>query len=534
MTQNSDEHTWGDNMSLMSSIYLGVSGLQASNNALNTVAHNLANLDTDGYTRQQVSLSTSNYVILSKTASATEYLETGLGVQYSEVRQVRDYFLDKTYREEYGREAFYSVSSDALTYIEDLLNENDDDNGFSEALSDLWSTIEELANDPSSSVTQGLFVSAAETLLERAASVYDSICEYQDNLNTQVTSYVDQINDYGERLAELNVQIAKIESAGVENANDLRDERNSILDALSQLCKISYAEDSDGYVSVQIEGADFVKRNSCYEIAVYTDSNGFYTPYWAADATVDASGNIDITGAEVFDLTQEISSDADTDIGELKSILLARGDHYADASDLADATTYENEIASSICMNVEAEFDNLISNIVTAINTILGNAGYTDGTSNTDNLLFVRTDDTEGWNISNISVNSIYLQTPSTLSFMLEDGSVDYDTTTALKDAFEAEDYILNPTLTQKNNFTDYYTNLVEQVTNSSSVAQSVYEAQETTVESAENARDQVLSVSSDEELQYMILYQNAYNAASRYITTVNDMLESIITAFGA
>ena len=195
-------------MSLFGGLYVGASGIQTSSNSLNTVAHNLSNVDTTGYTRQSASQSTRNYNILSKTNSYISYQEIGLGVKYAEVRQVRDFFLDKTYRKESGRSAFYEVSYDTMGQVEDLLGESGDNN-FQESISDVWKTVQELANDPSSAVTQGLFVSKAQTLLERATNVYNSICDYQMNLNTQVKNMVEQLNKYGERLKELNDAIVK-------------------------------------------------------------------------------------------------------------------------------------------------------------------------------------------------------------------------------------------------------------------------------------------------------------------------------------
>lgn len=92
-------------MSLMGSLYTGVSGLQTSNNALNTTAHNMSNLDTQGYTRQQVAQGTRNYVTLQ--ASATKnWMQTGLGVNYTRTRQERDTILDRNFRRESGRSAF--------------------------------------------------------------------------------------------------------------------------------------------------------------------------------------------------------------------------------------------------------------------------------------------------------------------------------------------------------------------------------------------------------------------------------------------
>ena len=147
-------------MSLWSDLSLGVTGLQASTNALNTVAHNITNADTEGYTRQQVELDDRKYITVSKTASSISYQQTGLGVYYSNAKQVRDYFLDKTYRTELGRQDFYEVSKSTLNEIEDLLGEL---NGasFQESMSDLWTAVQELTKDPCNSVTQGTLVSEA-------------------------------------------------------------------------------------------------------------------------------------------------------------------------------------------------------------------------------------------------------------------------------------------------------------------------------------------------------------------------------------
>lgn len=106
--------------SLMGSLYIGASGLQTSQNALNTTAHNMTNADTKGYVRQQVQLGTKFYNTIAVTPKAVANQQIGLGVSYSKVKQIRDYFLDQTYRRESGRSAFYEVSSAALEEVEYL------------------------------------------------------------------------------------------------------------------------------------------------------------------------------------------------------------------------------------------------------------------------------------------------------------------------------------------------------------------------------------------------------------------------------
>ena len=557
-------------MSLMGSLYLGVSGLQTSNNALNTTAHNMSNLDTVGYTRQQVSQATRTYNTISK--GRPNWQRLGLGVNYSQTRQIRDYFLDKNYRRESGRSAFYDVAYSALEEIEDVLGESYEGHAFSIAVTDLWTAVEELSKDPTLAVNQNLFVTRANEFITKAQAVYTSLEEYQDNMNQSVAQDVETINKYAQQIEALNRQIARIEG-GVEHANDLRDQRNYLLDELATMASISYHEDSFGYLSVQMEGVDLVKGGLVNTISLHEDpKTGFYTPYWEmlANYSYDEYGNKYLTedalkSARVFDLERPISSITNTDIGSLKSTLLARGDHRATAQELKDinpdgeykAGWYDTHISQSIIMNVQAEFDQLINAVVTKINGILKEAAELESASYPDSTylrdangnpyqLFEQIvadgstcklpDGTVvelGWNVSNIEINIELRQSPTLLGFRLTDSSEDNATAEKLKKAFEEAIYTLNPNVQTPVCFVDYYKNLVSQVANTGSVFGDIMESQTVTVDSLFNAREQIIGVSSDEELTNMIMFQNAYNASSRYINVVSEMLEHILTTLG-
>lgn len=566
-------------MPLMGSLYIGNSGLQTSQNALNTTAHNMTNADTVGYVRQQVQQGTKVYNTIRVDFKAVSNQQVGLGVDYSRVKQIRDYFLDQTYRRESGRSAFYEVASDALGEIENLLDELNGES-FQESLEGVWTAIQELSKDPSSAVTQGLLVQKSSQFIERAKAVYNGMCDYQDNLNKQIKGKVDTINKYADRIRALNEEILKIECAGFERANDLRDERNRILDELSSMGKISYSEDLSGQVNVQLEGVDLVKREVVYEIGLLQDENtGFYTPFWTQNAeyTVNKFGNkeYNIEGAKVFDLNAVISSDLNTDIGSLKSMLLARGDHRADYTDVKEIN-YDYSVSQSVIMNIQGEFDQLIHNVVTTINQVLvdaANAAIREGSSYMQNadgspiILFEKigqdsyvkvkvdtdgdgTTDTDQWvestpderkngykgslfSTSNIVVNKDLIQVPTKLGFIKEDGSVDYATMETMKAKFTEESNTLNPKVKKKTNFVDYYGDLVAQVANSGSVYKSIMSNQQATVNATFSAREQVIGVSSDDELTNMVKFQNAYNASSRYINVISEMLAHLINTLG-
>jgi flagellar hook-associated protein 1 FlgK len=547
-------------MPLMGSLYIGKSGLQTGQNALNTTAHNMSNSDTVGYVRQQVLLGTSIYNTIKTDVHAVSNQQIGLGVEYSKTRQVRDYFLDLTYRKESGRCEFYTVSKDALEEIEFLLDEMNGET-FQGSLENLWTAVQELSKDPGSAVTQGLLIERCSEFLARADSVYSGLKDYQLNLNQTVKTKVETINEHAEQIKTLNDRIRYIEVGGFEEANDLRDARNQLVDELAAMANISYSEDVDGNICIQLEGEDLVKRDVVYKIGLDTDpSTGFYTPFWIHNATwtlnSDGERVYDISGAKVFDMEQVISSDLNTDVGSLKSTLLARGDHIANFTDLEEEN-YKNSISQSVVMNVMAEFDRLIHNIATTMNKVLADnadvtTGYlcdpvtgqplqifqkiaSDGYDASGNFIEEEpyTDHARLYTIDNLQINQKLLQQPTLLGFIKPDESIDYDTMTEMKEAFMAESNVLNPTVKKYSNFVDYYGDLISQVANSGSVYGSILTNQQETVDSTFSAREQVIGVSHDEELTNMVKYQNAYNAASRYINVIDEMLEHILNTLG-
>lgn len=555
-------------MPLFGALYVGASGLQTSQHALNTTAHNMSNLDTTGYTRQQVLQGTRAYNTIAVNFQGVSDQQIGLGTYYSKVRQVRDYFLDQTYRKEIGRYSFYETSVDAISEVEDLLGELHKVS-FSNAYDELCVAVQELAKDPTASVGQGLLVNKAYSFLERAQAVYDGLADYQDNLNLRVKEQVDKINAYGKKIKDLNDRIRKIEGAGVEAANDLRDARNQLLDELAGIANITYKESMNGTVTVKLEGVDFVQEDIVNEIGLLTDeATGFHTPFWTQNAkfTLDAAGKkiYDIEGAEVFDLERTISSDINTDIGGLKALLHARGHKRANYTDMEDKETYNKEIAQSVVMNVQAEFDKLIHEVSTQINKVLADAAEAAAKENPGSTYML---DSEGrplqlftkigsegyvqqggkweyvdedvkdpgtlYSITNLKINPELLQTPTKLDLIKPDGSADYELGKALKGVFTKDGYKLNPNTETTCTLASFYNDLVAQVGNTGLVYSGILLNQLNTVETTEFARQEIVGVSSDEELSNMIKFQNAYNASSRYINVVDELLEHIINTLG-
>lgn len=534
-------------MSLMGSLYIGASGLQTGQNALNTTAHNMTNAETIGYTRQMVQQATRSYNTISKNGSAVAMQQTGLGVFYAETKTARDVFLDKSYRKESGRSSFYEVTTNTVEEIENLLQELEGED-FGKSLENLWASVQALANEPSAATAQGVFVRRCQEFLARADAVYQGLSDYQNNTNNSIKGDIDEINRIGKEISKLNSEILKVEAGQIERANDMRDRRNKLLDDLGKLANISIQDDAFGNVNVKIEGTDFVKSDSVNEIALYQDEKtGFYTPYWSQLAKTETVGGVErinIDGAQVFDLSMEISTAMNTDVGKVKSKLLARGDHRATYKDIQDPVHYEKNISQSLLMNVQAEFDQLVNKVATGINDILEQAALAE-TAVDPNSTYLRDSNgkplrvfdlisnPDGYTVKNMTINKELQQAPSLLGFVRKGTGEDRETTEKLKNLFSEEKHVLNPNTATQVNLTGYYNSLVAQVGGTGEVSRAVLNNQEETVKEVEAAREQVIGVARDEEMSNMVMFQNAYNASSRYINVISEMLEHIITTLG-
>ena len=558
------------------SLYVGASGLQNAQNAINTTANNLANVDTKGYVRQQVRYADKNYTILKDSRANVNMQQSGLGVSIGDVVHARDIFLDKTYRQETGRMSFYSARYETATYVEDLMQELNGQQ-FKQSVSDLWQAFQEVSTKPADSTNQNLVLQKADLLVSRTQKLYSDLQNYQSNINDQIKDDVDRVNTIGNRIYELNLQIQKVESGGTETAMTLRDERDNLLDELGNYGRIEVTEDATGFVYVDMEGVRFVDENRCYNMGLKAaDGTGFYTPYWPQQSDVEKGQYV-----PVFRLSGEISSEMNTDIGSIKSKLLVRGDTYGRREDMASEESYGN-IEGCTLMEAEAELDVLFSNIVRSMNDIycpntettsaftskdgvtypagtkildeencargvdgelpprelftrIGIDRYTKVTGTDGKTYYVYNEEdpdvsSTRYAIGTITVNSDLKRQITLMPAYKKDGSVDYEMGAKLAAAWEVKDMKLNPYDQKPCTFEEYYDKMVDQLGIEGNTYKSVTETLSGAVSSVDSKRQQVSGVSSDEELSNMIKFQSAYNAASRFMNVISEMTETIVT----
>lgn len=560
------------------SLYIGASGLQNAQYALNTTANNLANVNTTGYVRQQVRFADKTYNKLKDPNKNVNMQQYGLGVSIGDVVHARDIFLDKSYRQENGRKGFYTSFYEITDYVQDLFQELNGEQ-FKQSVSDLHQAFQKLEPNMDNSTQQNLVLEKADLLLSRTKSLYDDMKSYQSNINEQIKDDVDRVNKIGNRIYELNLQIQKVEAGGQETAMTLRDERDNLLDELGGYGSVSIKEDATGFTYVDFESTPFIDDNKCYNIGLQEDKEtGFYTPYWTQLSDVDKQQYV-----RVFKKNEVISTDLNTDVGSIKAKLLARGDGYGTYQDLESEEAYDR-ISGCTMMETEAQVSALLHNIVTKINdaycpnkTVDTDVTYTDADGNQVSLkgkkvldaancavgedgqlppreLFTRVgmdrytkvtgddgntyyvyneedenDPTTLYSLNNISINKELRKQITLMPYKNQNGT-DYPLGEKLMSLWNDKEMTLNPYDKKPCTFEGYYNKLIGQIGNDGSTFQSASETLTGALSSIDNQRQQTMGVSSDEELTHMIKFQSAYNASSRFMTVISQMTELIVT----
>lgn len=230
-----------------------VSGMSSNQKALEVTGHNISNLSTTGYTRQQAILATANSQYIKNN-----WVEMGANVQ--EIRQIRNAFLDNIYRRESNSLGYWEARYNSVRDLEAILGEPMLD-GLQNTLNEFWNSWQELAKAPESLTVRALVRQRAEALVYHLNHMGQQINKLQDDINTEIIKKIDEVNSITRNIAELNVLIAKAEAAG-NKANDYCDQRNNLVDQLSKLVKVEVYENPNGMMDILVGGYYLVNKNT--------------------------------------------------------------------------------------------------------------------------------------------------------------------------------------------------------------------------------------------------------------------------------
>ena len=278
---------------------IAYTGLLASNAAMNTTSNNIANVQTEGYSRQQVTQQASNALRVFQT-----YGCAGAGVETLAIERVRDEFYDGRFWDNNAQLGEYDMKQYYMQQLETYFNDDGKSTGFKTIFDQLMVTgMQALLKDPNSATAKSQFVGYAGALTEYFNGMAGNLEKVQKDINQEIKLKVDEINSIAGEIATLNKQITTIELTGTK-ANELRDRRTLLVDELSKIVDVDVKETpvidannenretgANRYMvkiaggQMLVDGSDYnglecVARTS-YEKVNQTDIDGLYEVYWA-------------------------------------------------------------------------------------------------------------------------------------------------------------------------------------------------------------------------------------------------------------
>lgn len=223
--------------STFGSMEISKTGMLTYNAAIQTTAHNIANIETKGYSRQ-----TANYeaLVANKSSSTVQ----GFGVGVVDVTRERNEYYDNKYIRTQSSYNKYETDQYYLNCLQDLICGNvtsDDKSRIMDAFDDFYSSLSNLVGNPNNLTIRTEAATRAQTMAEYIQNMGKNMQQLQDEANTEIKTTVDQINSIAKKITSLNRQINVIEAYG-NNANDLRDQRSLLIDELSQYANVEVLE----------------------------------------------------------------------------------------------------------------------------------------------------------------------------------------------------------------------------------------------------------------------------------------------------
>ena len=458
----------------MSDIYgiMSMAGqaLLTQQQAISVTSHNIANVNTPGYSRQRLKMTTNTPV-----DSAVGPM--GSGVSGETIERIYDRYLSAQLINESQALGRWDTQKGAVEMVEVIFNEVDG-SGLSQAMSKFWDAWQSLANNPDGTTERQILVTASQVLAATFNQLNSDLSQNQQNLDLAIQGTVADINRLSQQIADLNGKIISSE-AGSFSANDYRDQRELLLRELSELIDINTFEDATGAVSVLVaNGRPLVSSGQFWQLSTETNVAGFQDIAW-----VDDTGN-------PTNITADISG------GRLKGYLDVR-DGVIDG--------YINRL------------DTLAQTLMTDVNTLHQNGFDLDGLGG--EVFFI------GTAASDMAVNPNIVGDLDLIAAASDALTVPGDS----RQAIEIANLQYQLTMGGTQSYNDYYSAIVRDVGNEVLKSEASYNHQSDMMAQLENQRESVSGVSLDEEMINLLKFQNAYAAAAKLITTADEMMQTIL-----
>jgi flagellar hook-associated protein 1 FlgK len=470
-------------ISTFNGLNIALSAVQAEQRSLDTTSHNIANASTDGYPRQVSELVARPGLGALSVWGMIIPGQLGQGVEVADVTRIRDIYNDNNLRANYATQGEADVRQTTWQGIESALPEPGS-NGLQAAMSSFWTAVQNVSTNPEDTGARQALAQSAQALGLSFQTASNALSAERSDVDTQANAMVDQINADATQIAHLNTAIAKLNAVG-QNPNDLLDQRDKLVDELSSLGNTTTTPGANGVVTVKLGGVVIVDPSTATGLPATIPTRATFNPGYPASPAVAAG----LTG------------------GQLKGLL----DAYT--------TTLNPASAGSI----PAKLDQLAISIHDAVNA--QHALGFDKTGTAGGLFFAGATITGA---SELAVNPAIVANPSLIAASSTAAGAPGDSSNML--ALIGIRSAAAPTgSTLGSTFDDFYGGMVSGMGLAAQTADRDVTTADTVVNTLEDRRSQVSGVSLDEEMTNLLKFQHAYSAAGRAMSTLNDMLDTLV-----
>ena len=546
-------------------------GLLAQQLAIEVTGQNIANVETEGYSRQDVTFEANTPRHAIKYGSMHQI---GTGVRVAGIERAHDQFLFEQIMDEGDLTGSTEVKKDIFEQLEILFNEGSG-RSLNDALSSFFASVHDLATNARGLPERADLVSKAENLASTFNQTGKQLYTIQRNIDATIETEVTEINLLTTQIGKLNENIHASEPASQYKANDLRDNRDRLVKELSKKIDIQLIEESDSQISLTLkDGTALVLKDQVFDLSVSINGNNesFYDVYIDTGSTTkditstitggELRGYLDMRDTEVESILDKMNILSASFIQEFNGI--HRAGFGVDGSSGLD-------FFSALDVTVDHDVDNTGTAVVS-----MTNASPTTISVDEFEIAFT---DSNAFTLNNLTTNAssgtFTFTTGST--FNIKDGfavtisgaAASGDKVTFSVSEDSASGMAVSSTITANTRkiaagtttngdganallmadlqntlsfnsvtwsgsgsgsytFDEYYNAVVSTIGIESFSAQSTLRQQEGIMLQLNSRRESISGVSIDEEMIKMIKFQQAYNASARMISVVDEMLDTL------
>ena len=431
-------------MSDFNGLRIALSSLYAQQKALQVTGQNIANVNTEGYSRQRVEMTADSGPVTP--AIQSRYTGPGSGVLTGDTTRLRDQFLDLRGYQEHAVDAGLQQSQSVLSRIELAFDEPSDD-GLSKLISGFLAGFDDIANNPDDQAARAQLVEQGKTLTAGFTQLDAALATQRSSSTFELSSLVDEVNTSAARIAELNQNISSAINNGF-SPNELMDQRDQLVAKMAEQVGVTIQNSDNGQIDVYVGGTAIVRGTKAapLKVEVGTDPAQTVRVTWADDSYP--------AGAGLAAVAQQLSDD---------------------------------------------------------VNAIHRTGYALDGSTGRD---FFTTDSTGA-----VVVNPDIVADPSLIAASASAG--------ATRDGSVAQQ------IAELTGVGDSYQQLVVKLGVESQAVNRRVDVQASIVQNVDAARESVSGVNLDEEMTSMLQFQHAYDAAARFLTAVDQTLDTLINSTG-